>query len=74
MEQMLLEDVLRHMEDREVIWDSERGFTKSKPCLASLTAFYDTDYISEQREYIYLDSCEVFDTVRRIWCMDCLVE
>jgi len=67
MEQLILEVIIKQVKEKKVIRSSQRGFTKGKPCLTNLIAFYDgmTGWVDEGRamDVVYLEFSTAFNTV-----------
>ncbi|CAM5151921.1 unnamed protein product [Natator depressus] len=67
MEQVLKESILKRLEERKVIRNSQHGFTKGKSCLTNLIAFYDeiTGSVDEGKavDVLFLDFSKAFDMV-----------
>lgn len=67
MEWILLGEILRHVWDEEVIWDSQHGFFKSRLCLTTMVAFYEKmmTWMDKGRTtaVTYLYFCKSFDSI-----------
>jgi len=67
VEQLILEVIIKQVEEKKVIRSSQHGFTMGKSCLTNLIAFYDdmTGWVDEGRavDVVYLDFSKAFDTV-----------
>lgn len=70
MKQMLLEEIARHMQVAKVIQDRQHNFSKGRPCLTNLVAFYNavTELVENGRaaDVVYLDLSKVHDTTPHI--------
>ncbi|CAM5094510.1 unnamed protein product [Eretmochelys imbricata] len=67
MDQVLKEFILKHLEERKVIRNSQHGFTKGKSCLTNLIAFYDeitgSVDMGKAADVTSLDFSKAFDTI-----------
>jgi len=66
---LILEAIIKQVEEKKVIRSSQHGFTKGKSCLTNPIAFYDdmTAWVDEGRamDVVYLDFSKAFNTVSR---------
>ena len=64
---LILEVIIKQVQEKKVIRSSQHGFIKGKSCLSNLIAFYDdmTGWVEERRavDVVYLDFSKAEDTV-----------
>jgi len=67
MEQVILEVIIKQVEEKKLIRSTQHAFTKGKSCLTNLIAFYNgmTEWVDERKavDVVYLDFSKAFDTV-----------
>jgi len=67
MEQLILEVIIKQVEEKKVIRRSQHRFTEGKSCLTNLMAFYNgiTGWMDDGRavDVVCLDFSKAFDTV-----------
>ena len=67
MEQIVLREITRHVQDNRGIRPSQHGFTKGRSCLTNLISFYDwvTRLADKGKavDVVYPDFSKAFDTV-----------
>jgi len=67
MEQLILEVIIKQVEEKKVIRSSQHGFTKGKSCLTNMTAFSEgmTGWVDEGRavDVVYFNFSKAFDTI-----------
>ena len=70
MKQLVLNTLPNQLEEKQVIRNSQHGFTKGKSCLSNLAAFYEVviGWVDggSAVDVVYLDFSIVFDTSHNI--------
>jgi len=67
MEELILDVIIKQVEEKKAFRSNQHGFTKGKSCLTNLIAFYNgmTGWVDKLRavDVVYLDFSKAFDTV-----------
>lgn len=63
MEQLILETMSKHRENKKVVWSHQHRFTRGKSCLTEPTVFYEemTGLVDERRATVVVNavSCNI---------------